>query len=98
MRAMTPNDWRRLKPEVKKAVNELFERKCLDHDTYILWILWKRFGFGPVRLKRFFDGWKDILKEMDNYEDLTAEKMREALKRELGVDLNLWEEKQTESL
>ena len=59
--------------------------------------LWKRFGFGSVRLKRFFDGYKQILAEQEKYEELTATKMRGAMQRELGIDLELWERKMTDA-
>ena len=93
MKAITPNDRRRLPIEVQKAVDEYFFKRAVDIDTYVFWVLRKQFGFGETRLKKFFDGYKKVLAEQEKYEDLTAEKMREALKRELGVDLELWERK-----
>ena len=82
----------RLSFEVRKAVEEEFQKRYLDTDTVILWILHKVFGFGPVRLKRYFDAYRtEIKSQQERYKDLTYEKMREALKHNIGVDLELWE-------
>lgn len=92
MKAITPNDRARIKLEVKKELDSFFERKAMDYDTYVFWVLHKWFGFGPVRLRRFFDRYvSDIRKHQDEYRDLTAEKMREALKHNIGVDVEAWE-------
>lgn len=92
MKAITPNDRARIKLEVRKELDKIFERKSMDYDTYVFWTLYKKFGFGPVRLRRFFDDYiLEIRKDQDQYRDLTAEKMREALKHNIGVDLEAWE-------
>lgn len=92
VKAITPNDRARIKLEVKKEVDAFFNRKSMDYDTYVFWTLHKRFGFGPVRLRRFFDEYiAEIRKEQNTYRDLTAEKMREALKHNIGVDVEAWE-------
>ena len=82
----------RISFEVRKAVEEEFQKRFLDMDTVILWILHKRFGFGPVRLKRYFDAYRTAVKsQQDHYNDLTYEKMREALMHNIGVDVKEWE-------
>lgn len=92
MRAIMPNDRARIKLEVQKEVEAFFNRKSMDYDTYVFWILHKSFGFGPVRLRRFFKEYiTEIRKEQNTYRDLTAEKMREALKHNIGVDVEAWE-------
>lgn len=92
MKAITPNDRARIPLEVRKEVDRYFEEKCLDTDTVILWILHKRFGFGPIRLRRYFDSYiLEVKKQQEKYRDLTAEKMREALKHNIGVDVEAWE-------
>lgn len=89
----------RLSFEVRKAVEEEFQKRFLDMDTVILWILHKVFGFGPVRLKRYFDAYRDEVKaQQERYKDLTYEKMREALKHNLGVDLELWEKQEDDDV
>lgn len=91
MKAMLPGTVGRIKLEVIKEVDSYFERKCLDMDTVVLWILHSRFGFGPVRLRRFFDGYlKEVRELQDQYGDYAADRMREGLKR-IGVDVGAWE-------
>lgn len=92
MKAVTPWDDRRLHLEVRKEVDNYFLKRCLDMDTLVLWILHKRFGFGPVRLRRYFDSYVcEYRKQHEQYRDVTYEKMREALKHNLGVDVEAWE-------
>lgn len=92
MKAITADDRRRLKSEIRKQVDEYLDRRCLDTDTYVMWVLHKRFGFGALRLRRYFDAYvEEYRRQHQTYTDLTAEKMREALKHNLGVDLEAWE-------
>ena len=77
---------------MRKEVDRQFKEKCLDVDTVILWILHKQFGFGPIRLRKYFDAYiLEVKKQQEKYKDLTAEKMREALKHNIGVDVEAWE-------
>ena len=56
MKAMLPDDRQRIKVEVRKEADAYFERRCVDMDAMILWILHKQFGFGKDRLRRYLTG------------------------------------------
>ena len=91
MKAITQNDPKRLRLEVKKQFDKYVEEKFTDMDTVILWNLHETFGFGKVKLRRYFDSYMTKVKQaQDDYGDVTYFKMREALKR-IGVDVEEWE-------
>ena len=91
MKAMLPDDRQRIKVEVQKEVDAYFERRCVDMDAMILWILHKQFGFGKDRLRRYFDGYVTEIRSLqDHYGEDASYMMREGLKR-IGVDIEKWE-------
>ena len=91
MKAMLPDDRKRIKVEVRKEVEACFERKCIDMDAMILWNLHKQFGFGKDRLRRYFDGYvKEIRALQELYGEYAWQKMRDELLR-IGVDIEAWE-------
>ena len=55
--------------EFRKTLAE-YDRKNEDElDAIILWVLHTVFGFGPIRLKRFYDGFRPEMQAlMDRYE------------------------------
>lgn len=91
MKAMLPGTQERIRLEVIKEVDSYFEKKCTDFDTMALWVLHAQFGFGKVRLRRYFENYiKKIKILQERYGDYTPDKMRDELKR-IGVDVVAWE-------
>lgn len=91
MKASLPNDPRRIKLEVKKEGDKYFEERFTEIDTMILWILHIKFGFGKVRLRRYFDTYLHEAIEMQGrYGDSYVYKMQSELKK-IGVDVVEWE-------
>ena len=85
----------------RKAMNLEIQRQLAEYDlkheleieALILWTLHDQFGFGPTRLKRFYDRFNSSLKalvsryELEDTDDiwLCTHKLKE-----IGVDLENW--------
>lgn len=95
MKAMMPmrdESKRRVKLEAMKQVREIFDRRCLDLDTVVMWILHRRFGFGKDRCRRFYDEYKPTTGTFSEmYGDAKYMKMREDLLRD-GIDIKGWQD------
>lgn len=92
MKAMTPNDRRRIKVEIRQEIESLINRKFLDLDTSVLFVLNTEFGFGKKRLEQFYKRYvKIVRKGQKDYEDVVYDKMREHL-MSIGADVQKWGE------
>ena len=95
MKAILPNTRARIRLEAAKEVEAIFERKCIDYDTAVLWNLHVSKGFGKERLRQYFDDYVSNVREIqDRYGDYAADKMRQELKK-IGVDIMAWEKEVT---
>ena len=84
-----------LELETLKVMAEYDRKNALETDAMVLRILHNVFGFGPVRLRRFFDAFLD-----DNEELIKRYELNEAdgdliwlCTKELkegGIDLDVW--------
>lgn len=88
----------------RKAMNLEIQRQLAEYDlkheleieALILWTLHDQFGFGPTRLKRFYDRFNSAVKalvsryELEDTDDiwLCTHKLKE-----IGVDLENWSKK-----
>ena len=88
-------------PAERDAMNIEINRQILendaafedDTDACILWALHTLFGFGPKRLRRFYDGFKEKHDQLRAYYELPPDEngwiCRKMLK-EKGVDVAAW--------
>lgn len=91
MKAMLPNSQGRIKLEVIKEWERQNEEGYTEIDTLILWILHVKFGFGKIRLRRYFETYLHEAIEMQGrYGDSYVYKMQSELKK-IGVDVVEWE-------
>ena len=82
--------------EIQRQLAEYDDKHELEIQALILWELHEQFGFGPARLKRFYDGFTPALKaliqryELDCSDDiwLCTRKLNE-----IGVNLEEWGKK-----
>lgn len=82
--------------EIQRQIAEYDLKHELEIEALILWTLHDQFGFGPKRLRRFYDGFNPALKalvgryELENTDDiwLCTHKLKE-----IGVDLEDWGKK-----
>lgn len=90
---LTAAEKKALDMEMKRYFAEYDRKNIQEVDAVVLWVLHEQFGFGPERLKRFFDNFnssiKDLLAryEMDNSEDVW---MCTYKLKEIGVDIEKW--------
>ena len=81
--------------EMRRQYAEWDRKHAQEIDAIVLWQLHTQLGFGPVRLKKFFEGFRPAANELiERYELDSADQVwlqTEQLK-EIGVDLNQWYE------
>lgn len=79
--------------EIKKQLVENVRAIDMDIDALILWELHEQFGFGPKKLKSFYDNFKpaldELLKRYDACDDEQTNVCVYKLK-ECGVDIKEW--------
>lgn len=79
--------------EIQRQLAEYDRKHLAEIDAAILWALHDQFGFGPNRLRKYYDAFHacvdDLLKryEMDAGDDVWI--CTEMLKR-IGVDVEVW--------
>lgn len=86
----------------QKAMNEEITRQILEHDeafsvdldSTILYVLHEQFGFGKVRLQRFYDLFLKRHQELRDYYQFDSSDVswfcRMKLKEECDVDVEQW--------
>lgn len=80
--------------EIQRQLAEYTEKHRLEMDAMVLWCLHAQLGWGPKRLRQFYDRFGDELSslvkryELDETDDIWL--CTEMLKR-LGVDIAEWD-------
>lgn len=72
--------------EYKKAVERLGEKVVSYYSASVLLILHDKFGFGPKRAKKFLFHFDDLADSLIR-DYLSFEDIRQAVKDEIGIDL-----------
>ena len=81
----------------KKAMDLEIQRQLAEYDrkhhSMILWVLHERFGFGPKRLRQYYDSFRACTNELvERYQMDTGDDVwlcTQMLKR-IGVDVEQW--------
>lgn len=87
--------------EIKRQMADYDSKHMLEIDALILWQLHEQFKFGPINLKRFFDGFSDSMDALSKrYELENEDKIWLCTKqlKDYGVDLEKWQEDRKEKL
>lgn len=96
---MSKAERKALDVEIRRELEEWDWKHSIEIDAMILWVLHEEFGFGPKRLKQFFDRFSSSLTELkDRYQMEEEDKIwlcTHMLKR-YGVDLEVWAQEKTE--
>lgn len=79
--------------EIQRQLAEYDRKHLVEIDAMILWVLHERFGFGPKRLRQYYDSFRACTNElveryqMDAGDDIWL--CTQMLKR-IGVDVEQW--------
>ena len=74
----------------EQEFNKLLDRRSLDLDTVVLFLLHSKFGFGKDRCRRFYEAYAKEYKEiLSQYEEVTFERLRSDLLR-YGIEVEKW--------
>ena len=94
--SMSKEEKRALQAEVARQARQISDRFALEIDATILWALHEKLGFGPERLRRFYDcvyeSRETLLQHYDMHDD--AEFILLHKLREIGVDVQKWSAEQ----
>lgn len=90
---MTAAEKKAMEMEIKRQLGEYNRLNEMELDSIILWELHEQLGFGPVRLKRFFDNFGSALEDLLRRYEMGSEDQcwlcTEKLK-EYGIDIESW--------
>ena len=101
---LSANERKALDIEIKKESREIMAEITRKHeievDAIFLWWLHKKLGFGPKRLKEFYDDFAVAMEELaERYGMKEGEELWYCthLLKEYGVDLEKWNEEKGET-
>lgn len=90
---LSVNEQKALDKETRRQLAEITRKHELDIDALVLWHLHEEFGWGPKRLRRFFDTFSVAIKELSDWYAMeeTDQAWLEAYKlKEYGIDIEKW--------
>ena len=90
---LTAAETKAMEIEIQKKIAEFDRKNELEIDAVVLLALHDIFGFGPARLRRFFDEFSISLGDLvDRYEMNSSDEVWLATRKlkELGIDLEEW--------
>lgn len=91
--SLTSAEQKAMDMEIQKQIAEYDRKNIVEMDSIILWQLHEQFGFGPKRLKRFFDNFIPTMEELvQRYEMEDSDQIwlcTHKLK-EYGIDVEEW--------
>lgn len=79
--------------EIRRQLAEWNRKNSLEIDAIVLWQLHTQLGFGPQRLRKFFEGFRPAANELiERYELDEADQiwLQTHELKEIGVDLEQW--------
>lgn len=80
--------------EIKRQLAEYERQHQLELDAIILWVLHNQLGFGPTRLKRFYDEFGPAVEELLRYYEMGEEDQSWLCTRKLkdyGINIEKWQ-------
>lgn len=90
---LTATERRAMEIEIKRQLAEWDRGHEIEMVATTLWVLMTRFGFGEKRLKRFFDGYDEAIRELIDYYQLADEDAPWLCTQKLkdkGIDIEKW--------
>lgn len=90
---LSRNEHKAMEIEIKRQLADYDRKHGLEMDALVLWVLYNEFGFGPVRLRRFYDRFAESIKELIARYDLEDSDDIWLCTRKLkdrGIDIEAW--------
>jgi hypothetical protein len=90
---LTADERKAIDIEIRKQLAEMDRKNSCEFDAMVLYILHKEFGFGPKRLKQFYDNFTEGLKNMlERYEMDESDQVWLCTYKlkQIGVDVEKW--------
>lgn len=84
--------------EIRRQLAEYDQKRLVEIDAMILWVLHEQFGFGPKRLRQYYDAFHKSIDglidryQMDSEDDIWL--CTQMLKR-IGVDVEEWHKEES---
>ena len=91
--SLTAAERKAMNIEIQRQLAEYERKRTGEIDSMILWVLHSEFGFGPERLKRFYDRFADSLDELIKRYEMEDEDqvwLCTHMLKEYGVDIEKW--------
>ena len=91
--AMSAAEKKAMDLEIQRQLAEYDRKHLVEIDAMILWVLHERFGFGPKRLRQYYDNFRACTNElveryqMDAGDDVW---LCTQMLRRIGVDVEQW--------
>lgn len=98
--SLTSAEKKAMDMEIQRQLAEYDREHALEIDAVILWELRKQFGFGPKRLRRFYDNFTsalDALLKRYELEDSDQVWLCTHQLKEAGIDLEQWERERNQA-
>lgn len=96
---LTKDEEKAMDIEILKEIAVLNEKNVNEVDAIILWILHEGFNFGPVRLRRFYEAFREEVKALNGRYELGDADMPWLCTMKLldkGVDIRKWNQESTD--
>lgn len=97
--SLTAAEKKAMNIEIQRQLAE-YERKRIEEiDSMILWVLHSEFGFGPERLKRFYDRFANSIDELIKRYEMEDEDqiwLCTHMLKEYGVNIEKWHNERKE--
>lgn len=91
--AMSASEKKAMNLEIQRQLAEYDRKNLAELDAMILWVLHDQFGFGPKRLRQYYDSFQTCTDELvKRYEMDTGDEIwlcTQKLKA-IGVDIEAW--------
>lgn len=81
--------------EIQKQLAEYDRKNAIEIDALVLWVLHEQFGFGPKRLRQFYDSFAPAIGELvERYELENSDEIWLCTRKlkEIGIDIEEWHE------
>ena len=91
---LSANERKAMNMEIQRQLAEYTEKHRLEMDAMILWVLHAQFGWGPTRLRRFYDQFeKELDALLERYEMGEDDRLWLCtyMLKQIGVDIEKWD-------